>query len=128
MLTTIIVHVLEALAICVAIYLAVRPTMSLKEVGTMAVTITIVILLLDMFAPRIAMGARKGVGFGTGMGLVGGGDMPAYSAGPVSDVPSVSGGLPTGVSDGSVFNARMVSEFQKPLVGSNVPADIRTAY
>ena len=133
MLMNIVQHLFEGLAICISIYLVTRPNMSLKEIVTMTFMISLVIIILDLFAPKIAFGARKGAGFGIGLAQVGAGDQPDTSAGPISNVPDhiqTEMNLntePHGVADRSVSTACPLVDVHKPLAGQDIPIDIKNA-
>lgn len=63
---------LEGVAITVAVYLTIRKEMTWKEAGVLVLTITVVFLLLDLFAPGVSAGARQGTGFGLGISQIAG--------------------------------------------------------
>lgn len=65
-------RVIEALAITVAIYLVTRRTLQWSEMAMLVITITITFMVLDLFAPRVGVGARQGSGFGLGFMQVAG--------------------------------------------------------
>lgn len=71
-LSSLILHVIEALAITAAIYLVTKKTLQIREMGILVGTITLTFLVLDLFAPRVAIGARQGSGFGLGFAQVAG--------------------------------------------------------
>uniref|UniRef100_A0A6C0BJY0 Uncharacterized protein n=1 Tax=viral metagenome TaxID=1070528 RepID=A0A6C0BJY0_9ZZZZ len=63
---SIVTHILEGLAITVAIYLVAHKSLQPKEFVIMVLIITATFMVLDQFAPVIAVGARQGSGFGLG--------------------------------------------------------------
>jgi hypothetical protein len=71
-LARIIVYLLEGLSITVAIYLITKRQLRTPELATLALTITATFMILDLFAPGVAIGARQGTGFGLGFAQVGG--------------------------------------------------------
>jgi hypothetical protein len=112
-------YLLEGLAITVAIYLITKKSLGYAELFTIALTISVTFMILDLFAPSVASGARQGAGFGLGFqqfgagqdaqGLEspesnqdGGANLPAeyYGGNPQTQCSSMSGGSadPQGVS------------------------------
>ncbi len=71
-LARIIVYLLEGLSITVAIYLITKRQLRTPELATLALTISATFMILDLFAPGVAIGARQGSGFGLGFAQVGG--------------------------------------------------------
>ena len=72
-----ILRLLEGIAIVVAIYLITKKQMNTKETLMLVITIAGTFLLLDLFSPGVASGARQGTGFGLGyQQLAGDGSMP----------------------------------------------------
>ena len=62
----------EGLAVSASLYLLARPRLGVAEMIIMALSISVTFLILDLFAPGIASGARQGTGFGLGLKQVGG--------------------------------------------------------
>jgi hypothetical protein len=71
-LTNIWITLFEGIAITIAIYLVTNRQLQIVEVLTLIVSISLTFLILDLFAPGIATGARQGTGFGLGFKQVGG--------------------------------------------------------
>lgn len=65
------VSLLEGLAVTGAIYLITKKQLQMTELATLALSIGVTFLILDLFAPRIGASARQGAGFGLGAPLVG---------------------------------------------------------
>lgn len=63
-------YLLEGLGIAVAAKYLLGKASSVRELMLITVSITLSFIILDMFAPAVATGARQGVGFGTGLNLV----------------------------------------------------------
>lgn len=71
-LAHVVKYVLEGLAVAfVAYYLTGKKT-DLFEIAMLGLTASLTFLVLDMFAPSVALGSRQGAGFGMGYGMVGG--------------------------------------------------------
>lgn len=66
-----ITHILEGLAVAVAIYLIPSKKMEWKYIITIALTVTAMFLILDAFSPQTSMGMRQGAGFGIGFQQIG---------------------------------------------------------
>lgn len=64
-------YILEGTAIAIAAYYIPKRIMSWKEIGMIALTGSVTFLLLDIFAPQVGSGARRGAGFGIGAPMVG---------------------------------------------------------
>ena len=64
-------YLIEGLAVALAAYYIPKKKMDIQEIGMIAVTAAATFALLDMFAPSIAVAARKGAGFGIGAAQVG---------------------------------------------------------
>jgi len=64
-------YLIEGLAVALAAFYIPQKQMKLEEIGMIAVTAGATFALLDMFAPTIAISARKGAGFGIGASQVG---------------------------------------------------------
>jgi hypothetical protein len=71
--TQVVKYLLEGIAVAVAGYYLTGKKTSFSEITSLGLVAAIVFLILDMFAPSIAAGARQGSGFGIGFGMVGGG-------------------------------------------------------
>ena len=70
-------YALEGLAVALATNIISHGKTSFGEVFLMAISAMSVFLLLDVFAPLTAAGARHGAGFGLGLQMVGVGGAPA---------------------------------------------------
>jgi hypothetical protein len=68
----VIKYILEGLAVAMATTIISHGKTSVGEVFLLTISATAVFILLDMFAPLTAAGARHGAGFGLGFKLVGG--------------------------------------------------------
>jgi hypothetical protein len=75
-LAKIILYLFEGAAITVAIHLISKKRLHLAELFTLALTIGVTFMILDLFSPSIASGARQGAGFGLGWKQVGGTPRP----------------------------------------------------
>lgn len=71
LLSRAIKYLIEGLAVAVAAYYIPKRKMKLQEIAMIAVTAALTFAILDMYAPAIASGARKGAGFGIGAMQVG---------------------------------------------------------
>jgi len=84
-------RLLESLAITVVVYLITNKELSLKELTLLGLTIVTINLLLDLFAPEVAMGARQGTGFGLGYMQIAGSDITLpyqyFNQSPQKDLP-----------------------------------------
>lgn len=67
-------YLLEGAAVAVAAFYIPQRKVDLKEIAMIAATAAVVFMVLDMFAPSVALGARQGAGFGIGRAMVGGAD------------------------------------------------------
>ena len=67
----ILLYLIEGLAITVAIYLVTKRKIDIRALGTLALTIGVTFMVLDLYAPGVAAGARQGNGFGLGIQLGG---------------------------------------------------------
>jgi hypothetical protein len=81
---------LEGLAVAVAVVVIPQRSLDVKEVYAVALTAAATFAVLDLLAPSIAVGARKGAGFGIGLNVSGnnvsglfGNDQPAGVPVPV---------------------------------------------
>lgn len=63
-------YMLEGLGIAFAAKYLLGKASTLRELLLITVSITLTFIVLDLFAPGVATGARQGVGFGTGLNLV----------------------------------------------------------
>lgn len=71
-LGNIIKYVLEGAAVAfVAYYILPNSKKLPAEIATLALTASLVFMILDLYAPAVSDGARMGAGFGIGAGLVG---------------------------------------------------------
>ncbi len=86
-------YALEGLAVALATNIISHGKTSFGEVFLMAISAMSVFLLLDVFAPLTAVGARHGAGFGLGLQMVGVGGAPAapVQAGGAAE-PDMCGG------------------------------------
>lgn len=93
-LTNIIIYLLEGVAITIAIYLIAKKKLQTAEIFTLSLTIGVTFMILDMFAPGVAMGARQGAGFGLGFEQVAGDPNPRgyYMTQKGSSVENFHGG------------------------------------
>ena len=104
-LARIIIYLLEGFAITIAIFLITKKRLQTAELFTLALTIGVTFMVLDLFSPQIAAGARQGAGFGLGFKQVGG-------AQP-SDDPE---GYPSGVScSGGQCNLATIEGMDDPV-------------
>ena|SRR3989338_159245 len=71
MFDEIIKYLLEGIAIAVVAWYIPQRNMDPRELLIIAVSVTLAMILLDRFAPRVAHGTRQGMGFGIGLGQVG---------------------------------------------------------
>ena len=88
-LGNLIIYFFEGLAVSAALYLLARRQLRMAEMVIMALSISVTFMILDLFAPGIATGARQGTGFGLGFRQVAGGTHPRYYYG---DQNQVAGG------------------------------------
>jgi len=65
-------YLLEGVAVAVAAFYIPKRKSDPKEILIIALTAAASFMLLDYFAPKVAIGARQGSGFGIGANLVGG--------------------------------------------------------
>lgn len=75
-LANIVTYLLEGVAVTIAIYLIAlnaKTQLQVKELITLALTVGVTFMILDLFAPAVSQGARQGAGFGLGFKQVGGG-------------------------------------------------------
>ena len=63
---SIVLRLLEAVAVTVAVYVITKMKFDYLKFGTMFMTFALSFFVLDLFAPRVAVGARQGAGFGLG--------------------------------------------------------------
>jgi ABC-type Co2+ transport system permease subunit len=71
LLKVLVKYVIQGTAVAVAMFLIPRNQVAPKDIMMIAVTAATVFLVLDLFAPAVAEGARTGTGFGLGAQLVG---------------------------------------------------------
>lgn len=71
-LKSVLKYLLEGLAVAVAAFYIPQRKVDLQEIAMIAVTAAAVFMVLDFFAPSVAVGARQGTGFGIGYKMVGG--------------------------------------------------------
>ena len=64
-------YVIEGLAVALVTFVIPKQSLDLEEVVMIALTAAATFAVLDTFSPAIASGARKGTGFGVGLGLSG---------------------------------------------------------
>jgi hypothetical protein len=67
-------YALEGIAVAIAAYYLTGKRTALREVLMLGLAAAAAMIVLDTFAPGVAMGARHGAGFGIGFNLVGGGN------------------------------------------------------
>ena len=65
-------YILEGIAVAIVTSIISGGKVSLYGLLTLSLTVTLVLAVLDLYAPLTAMGARQGAGFGLGFKLVGG--------------------------------------------------------
>lgn len=65
-------YIVQGGAVAVAAFVIPQKKVTGNEVVLIALTAATTFAILDTYAPTIALGARKGAGFGIGSGLVGG--------------------------------------------------------
>ena len=65
-------YLLEGLAVSMAVYIISKGKMTYKDTAVLALTVSAVFLVLDVWAPLTGQSARHGSGFGMGYNLVGG--------------------------------------------------------
>lgn len=75
-LGNIVIYLMEGLAITGAIYLISGRLLPPAELVTLALSISVTFMILDLFAPGVASGARQGSGFGLGFRQVAGASYP----------------------------------------------------
>ena len=71
MLELYIKYLLEGLAVGIAAALIPKKNLAVQEIIVIALSAAATFALLDIFAPRVGEGARKGAGFGLGAQTVG---------------------------------------------------------
>jgi hypothetical protein len=64
-------YLLEGIAVAVAAYFIPRKKVEITEIIFIALSAAATFAVLDIFAPRVGEGARKGAGFGIGANTVG---------------------------------------------------------
>lgn len=67
-------YLYRGLAVALAAYFIPQKTRSIQEIATIAVTVGMAFLVLDLFSPATGAGAEKGAGMGIGLNMVGGQD------------------------------------------------------
>jgi hypothetical protein len=60
-------YLIEGIGVAVATFLVSGQRYSLQEVGLIGLSASLTLMLLDMYAPAIGLGARQGTGFGLGL-------------------------------------------------------------
>ncbi len=68
----VIKYLLEGIAVSVSAYYLTGKKTNIKEVVILGITASVVFIVLDLFAPSIALSSRQGSGFGIGLNMVGG--------------------------------------------------------
>ena len=63
-------YIVEGLTVALASHLVSGGRLDIKELTILGITAAAVFLVLEMFSPSVANGARQGAGFGIGYGLV----------------------------------------------------------
>lgn len=78
-LKSLLKYFLEGVAVALAAFYIPRRGMPLGEVLTIAVAAAAMFLVLDLYAPSVAAGARQGTGFAVGaqLAMLGGDNAPA---------------------------------------------------
>lgn len=64
-------YVLEGLGVALAAFYIPERSLSMQEIGMIALTAAATFFLLDLFAPAVGSAARMGAGFGVGAKQVG---------------------------------------------------------
>ncbi len=64
-------YLLEGIAVAVAAYFIPRKKVEITEIIFIALSAAATFAVLDIFAPKVGEGARKGAGFGIGANTVG---------------------------------------------------------
>lgn len=67
----IVKYLLEGLVVGIVAYVLPSKSLSFEEILMLALTAATVFAIMDYMAPAMAMGARQGVGLGTGFKLIG---------------------------------------------------------
>lgn len=95
-------YALEGLAVAIAAHYIPKRGVDVQDVAMIAFTAAAMFLVLDLFAPGVANGARMGAGFGIGAQQVGFG-RSAMSAVPLMEpmTGAVSGGCDSCVVGGA---------------------------
>jgi len=115
---SILKYLLEGLAVALAVGILSRGKTSAGEVFLMSISAMAVFLLLDLYAPLTAAGARHGAGFGLGFKMVGMGG--AAQAGGAPDM--CGGGLLEALQTaGAVSDVKVASASSGPV---RIPAKI----
>jgi hypothetical protein len=65
-LASIIMHLIEGIAVVTAVYLVTKRSLSIRELIILVLTISVTFLILDLFTMGVAAGARQGTGFALG--------------------------------------------------------------
>lgn len=86
-------YAVVGIAVALAAITIPQRSLNVAEVSALAATAGATFLVLDMFAPAVGMGARKGAGFGIGANLV---NAPAVLPGVAAPAVAAIGG---GASD-----------------------------
>ena len=90
-------YCLEGLAVAIASYAIPQRSMDKQEIVTIALTAAATFAVLDVLAPSIALGARKGAGFGIGAS-VSGYKLPSISNLMQAPTPAPQVQVPAGAS------------------------------
>jgi hypothetical protein len=75
-INSIIIRLLEGLAVTIAIYLITQKKFDTRGLIILVLSISATFLVLDLFAPNVGNGARQGAGFGLGFQQVAGNPTP----------------------------------------------------
>ena len=88
----IVKYLLEGLAVAMATTIVSKGRMTPKETAMLVLSAAAVFLILDLYAPFTAQGARHGSGFGLGLNMVTGAPLVGGSHHDMSGGENMSGG------------------------------------
>lgn len=126
-LSTILLYLLEGVAITIAIHLISRKRLGVAEIITLSLTIAVTFMILDLFAPEVGSSARQGAGFGLGVKQIGGQSNPSMYYGSKS-CPSGKCGVPNKVVEG-MDDPVAIEYYQRwnpPYQKNNLPPALNT--
>jgi hypothetical protein len=116
-----ITRIIEAIAVTVAIYLITRRTLQTAELVKLVAMIGLTFLILDLFAPQIALGARHGSGFGMGLQQVAGSNVAPMNR------RYFEGGVVEGLTNPETY-AEYETVADSPMKEAQVPSIILQQY